>query len=162
MKALVRTTAVAVSFLACAAAYGQIDVKVKNPWVRATVPHQMGTGAFMDLTATKDVRLVAASSPITPVVEIHEMSMENNVMRMRQVPAIELSAGKTVKLEPGGYHVMLMELKNQVKEGSSVPLTLVFEDKSGKRESIEVQATVRALTAGAGGHSHGHGGQHHK
>ncbi|NLD54928.1 MAG: copper chaperone PCu(A)C [Burkholderiaceae bacterium] len=159
MKAFVRTAAVAMSLLA-SAAHGQIDVKVNDPWVRATVPHQMGTGAFMEITSTRDVRLVAASSPLTPVVEIHEMSLEGNIMKMRQVEAIDLRAGRTVKLEPGGYHVMLMELKSQVKEGSTVPVTLVFEDGSGKRESVEVQARVRPLNADA--HSHGQGAHHHK
>jgi len=103
----------------------------------------------MQLSAAKDTRLVSASSPVTPVVEVHEMAMQDNVMRMRQIPALELPAGKTVELKPGGYHVMLLDLKQQVKEGDTVPLTLVFEGKDGTRETVEVKAPVRALNASA-------------
>jgi copper(I)-binding protein len=87
------------------------------------------------------------------------MAMQDNVMRMRQVPAVELPAGKAVDLKPGGYHVMLMDLKQPVKEGDTVPLTLVFEGKDGQRETVEVKAPVRPLNSGAspsthGGHKH--------
>ncbi|MCX2862195.1 copper chaperone PCu(A)C [Paucibacter sp. PLA-PC-4] len=132
------------------------QVTIKDAWVRATVPQQKATGAFMQLSATKDSRLVAVSSSAVPVVEVHEMAMDNNVMKMRQIPALELPAGKSVELKPGGYHIMLMDLKQQVKVGDTLPLTLVFEDKAGKRETVEVKAEVRALgTAAAkhGGHS---------
>jgi copper(I)-binding protein len=157
IKALLRASAFASLFLAAAA---QAQVEVKSAWVRATVPQQRGTGAFMQITAAKDTRLVAASSTVTPVVEIHEMKLQDNVMRMRQVDAVELPAGRMVEFEPGGYHLMLMELKEQVKEGSTVPLTLVFEDSKGQRQSVDIQAPVRALTAEH--HSGGHGGMRHK
>lgn len=137
------------------AAHAQITVS--NAWVRATVAQQQATGAFMQIQAAKDTRLVSASSPVTPNVEVHEMAMQDNIMRMRQMPAVELPAGKTVELKPGGYHVMLMNLKQQVKEGDSVPLTLVFEGSDGKRESVNVSAPVRALNTSmqpaAGGHT---------
>jgi copper(I)-binding protein len=136
----------AASFLVTAA---QAQVTVKEAWVRATVPQQQATGAFMQLSAAKDTKLVAASSPVTPVVEVHEMAMQDGVMRMRQVPSVALPAGKTVELKPGGYHVMLLDLKQQVKEGDTVPLTLVFEGQDGKRESLEVKVPVRALNASA-------------
>ena len=159
MKFVIRSAAVAASMLAAVA---HAQVTVKDAWVRATVPQQNATGAFMQLQAAKNSKLVSASSPITPVVEVHEMAMENDVMKMREVPAIELPAGKTVALKPGGYHVMLMDLKQQVKEGDTVPLTLVIEGPDGKRESVEVKAPVRALTAGAepAGHD-AHGGHKH-
>jgi copper(I)-binding protein len=136
----------AASFLVTAA---QAQVTVKEAWVRATVPQQQATGAFMQLSAAQDTKLVSASSPVTPVVEVHEMAMQDGVMRMRQVPSVVLPAGKTVELKPGGYHVMLLDLKQQVKEGDTVPLTLVFEAKDGKRESLEVKVPVRALNASA-------------
>lgn len=136
----------AASFLVTAA---QAQVTVKEAWVRATVPQQQATGAFMQLSAEQDTKLVSASSPVTPVVEVHEMAMQDGVMRMRQVPSVVLPAGKTVELKPGGYHVMLLDLKQQVKEGDTVPLTLVFEGKDGKRESLEVKVPVRALNASA-------------
>ena len=122
---------------------------VDDAWVRATVPQQKATGAFMQLKATKNSKLVSASSPLTPAVEVHEMAMQDNVMKMRQVPAVELPAGKTVELKPGGYHVMLMDLKQQIKGGDTVPVTLTFEEiGSKKRFTQEVKAPVTALGAG--------------
>jgi len=133
------------------AAQAQAQVTVKDAWVRASVPQQKSTGAFMTLQAAQDSKLVAASSPVAGVTEVHEMAMQDNVMRMRQVPAIALPAGKPVELKPGGYHVMLMDLKQQVKEGEVVPLTLEIEGKDGRREKVEVRAPVRPLNAAAGG-----------
>jgi len=139
------TLSAAVLAAACGtSAFAQ--VMVKDPWVRATVPQQMATGAFMQLSAPAESRLVEVRSSVAGVVEIHEMAMEGNVMKMRAVPGVELPAGKTVELKPGGYHVMLMDLKQQMKEGEVVPVTLVIES-GGKRETIEVKATVRAPTA---------------
>ncbi len=122
------------------------QVSVTDPWVRGTVPGQMATGVFMQLKSAKDAKLVEARSPVAGVVEIHEMAMQNNVMKMRAIPALELPAGRTVELKPGGYHVMLMDLKRQVKEGETVPVTLVIES-GGKRDLVEVKAPVRAPTA---------------
>jgi copper(I)-binding protein len=90
------------------------------------------------------------------VVEIHEMAMDNNVMRMRAIPALELPAGKAVELKPGGFHVMLMGLKQQVKEGDTVSVNLVVEGQDGKRETVEVKAPVRALASPAAGAPAGH------
>jgi len=89
--------------------------------------------------------LVSASSPLTPTVEVHEMAIQGEVMRMRQVESVQLPAGKTVELKPGGYHIMLMNLKSQVKEGYVVPLTLIFENQDGSRQTLDVKAPVRAL-----------------
>lgn len=156
MKLSIQMAVLAASLLAVCA---HAQVTVKDAWVRATVPQQKATGAFMQLQAGKDSKLISATSPVTPVVEVHEMVMQDNVMKMRQVPGIDLPAGKTVELKPGGYHVMLMDLKQQVKEGDVVPITLVVEGKDGKREFVEVKAPVRALGAGVqpaahGGHTH--------
>lgn len=123
----------------------QADVTVKEPWVRATVMQQKATGAFMTLTSSTDVRLISASSPAAGIVEVHEMAMDGDVMRMRAVPQLELPAGKAVDLKPGGYHVMLMALKQPLKAGDTVPLTLVVEGRGGQRQTIEVKAPVRAL-----------------
>lgn len=140
---------------ACAAGLAQAQVSVDEAWVRATVPQQKATGAFMKLSAAKDSRLVSVSSPAAPVAEIHEMALQDNVMRMRQVQGVELPAGKTVELRPGGYHIMLMDLPRQVQAGETVPLTLVFEGKDGKRETREVQAPVRPVNASAAPAGHG-------
>jgi len=134
----------ALSFALPAAA----QVIVSDPWIRGTVPQQMATGAFMQLKSAKDAKLIEARSPAAGVVEIHEMTMENNVMRMRAVQALALPAGRTVELKPGGYHMMLMDLKQQMREGETVPVTLIVES-GGKRETVEVKAKVRAATASA-------------
>jgi copper(I)-binding protein len=129
------------------ASMAHAQVKIDDAWVRATVPQQKATGAFMKLTAAKDTRLVGVTTPLTPKAEVHEMAMQDNVMRMRQIPAIDLPAGKTVELKPGGYHLMFLDLPAQVKAGDQVPLTLTFEDRSGARQTVEVKAPVRALNA---------------
>ena len=127
------------------------QVAVAEAWVRATVPSQQATGAFMQLTATHDTRLVAAASPVARIVEVHEMRMDGGVMTMRQLAdGLPLPAGKAVALKPGGYHVMLMDLKQQIKVGDSVPLTLTFEDAAKQRTSIEVTAPAKPL--GGAGH----------
>ena len=118
---------------------------VDDAWVRATVPGQPSSGAFMHITATTDSKLVEVKSPVAKTVQIHESKMENDVMSMQAVPSIALPAGKTVNIEPEGYHVMLIDLVGQIKEGDSVPLTLIVEDSKGIKESIEVQAQARAL-----------------
>lgn len=143
------------------AATAQAQLSVKDAWVRATVPQQKATGAFMQLTAASDARLVGASSPVAGVVEIHEMAMVQDVMKMRAVASLDLPAGKTVALRPGGYHVMLMDLKGQVKDGDTVPLTLVLEGRDGKRQTVEVQAPVRPLAAAAPAAGMGHGPMGH-
>lgn len=145
-------------FIATAA---QAQVTVENPWVRATVPQQNGTGAFMQLTSKKDTKLVQAESTVAKHVEVHEMVMENNVMKMRQVPELALPAGQQVELKPGGYHIMLIDLHGQVKEGDDVPLTLTFENADGTRSAIDIKAPARPLASGPDGHGHGaagHGG----
>lgn len=134
-------------------------VEVVDPWVRATVMQQRATGAFMTLTARQNARLVAASSPVAGVVEVHEMTLgADNVMRMRAVEAVDLPAGQPVEFKPGGYHVMLLDLHGQVKEGDHVRLTLTVETTDGQREAIEVDAPARALTQQHGGASSGHHG----
>jgi copper(I)-binding protein len=124
------------------------QVAVSEPWIRGTVAQQKATGAFMLLKAERDSRLVAAKSPVAGVVEIHEMAMEKDVMKMRALPnGLELPAGKTVELKPGGYHVMLMDLKQQMKEGETIPMTLVIEGKDKKQTLVDVKAPVRPLAA---------------
>ena len=136
--------------LAFIAAPALAQVTVSDAWVRGTVPGQKATGAFMSLKSASDAALVSASSPVAGIVEIHEMAMEGGVMKMRAVPKLPLPAGKPVELKPGGYHVMLMDLKQQLKEGDTVPVTLAFTDKDGKKVTQEVKAPVKALTAPAG------------
>lgn len=128
------------------------QVAVIDPWVRGVVPAQKATGAFMHLRAAADTTLVGASSPAAKVVEIHQMSMEGGVMRMSAIDKLALPAGRTVKLEPGGYHVMLMGLVAPLKEGDSIAITLALKDKDGKPWTVDVKAPVRALSAPAPRH----------
>lgn len=131
------------------------QVTVKDPWVRGTVAAQKATGAFMQLSSAQDARLVEARSPVANIVEVHEMAMVDNMMKMRALPnGLALPAGQTVELKPGSYHVMLIDLKAPLSEGEVVPITLVVEGKDKKRETIEVKAPVRALAAPAMQHKH--------
>ncbi len=133
------------SGLLLASASAQAQVSVSQPWVRATVAQQSATGAFMELKAETASRLVEVRSPVAGVVEIHEMSMDGSVMRMRAVPGLDLPAGQSVALKPGGYHVMLMALKAPVAAGSEVPLTLVFEGADKQRQTLEIKAPAKAM-----------------
>jgi copper(I)-binding protein len=132
--------------LSAIAPFALAQVSVSEPWVRGTVPPQKATGAFMKLTSKTDAALVAAASPAAKQVEIHEMAMVNNVMRMRPIPELALPAGKVVELKPGGYHVMLMGLDHQLKKGDVVPITLTIRGKDGKTQTVEVKADVRELS----------------
>ncbi|WP_443693717.1 copper chaperone PCu(A)C [Pseudomonas protegens] len=121
--------------------------QVDNAWVRATVAGQHASGAFMDLTASSDSKLVEVQSPVAKNVQIHQSSMHNDVMSMQQVDAVALPAGQKVSLDTHGYHVMLMELTGQIKAGDKVPLTLTVENARGEKETIKVEAQARALNA---------------
>jgi copper(I)-binding protein len=141
--------------LALAAAAVSAQTSVKDGWVRSTVEPQKATGAFMQITSPQGGKLVGAQSPVAGVTEVHEMAMEGNVMKMRAVSALELPAGKAVELKPGGYHVMLMDLKQALKAGETVPLTLTVEGKDGKRETVELKLPVKAAAAApAAQHEH--------
>ena len=146
-------------FCACLCALSSFavhaEVAVDDVWARATVPQQRASGAFMNLTAEREMKLVEVASDAAEVVEIHEMRMEGDVMRMREVDHLELPAGTTVELKPGGYHVMLIDLVEPLEEGKEIELRLVFEDGAGERSEQVVSATVQALT-----HRHGTGHAH--
>lgn len=126
------------------AAFAQTTVK--DPWIRGTVAQQKATGLFAQITSTQGGRLLSAATPVAGVVEIHEMAMDGTVMRMRALAnGLELPAGKAVELKPGGYHVMLMDLKQTMKPGETVPVTLVIEGKDGRKETLELKVPVRPL-----------------
>lgn len=144
------------------------QVEVKNAWVRPAVQGQMGTGAFMTLTAPKGARLIGAASSVAGVTEIHEMAMEGNVMKMRAVPYLDLPAGTSVELKPGGYHVMLMDLNRALAIGEKITIDFRIETADGKRATLPVQVEVRtrapqgtASGAAASGKSGGAGAHKH-
>ena len=136
---------------------GIAAVDVRDAWVRPTVPGQSGTGAFMKLNAPSGARLVGVSTPAAGVAEVHEMKMEGDTMRMREVKGgLPLPARQTVELKPSGYHVMLMDLKQPMAKGATVPMTLRFEDAKGVVSTLAVQVPVGAPEGAAApaGHMH--------
>jgi len=138
------------------AAHAQV-VRIEDAWARATVPGQASSGAFMKLTAAHGARLEAVNSPAAGAAEIHEMVLQDNVMRMRPLAGLELPPGRTVELKPGGLHVMLLELKAPLVAGSTLPLELQVRDAAGALSRVMVQVPVRALGAPASsGMKHGH------
>ena len=152
MKINTLITAVLASLLLSGLAAQTQTVDVKDAWVRSTVPGQKGTGAFMKLTAKEGTKLVGVSSPVAGVGEVHEMKMDGDVMKMRAIPSIDLPAGKAVELKPGGYHVMLMDLKQALPKDSKIPLTLMFKDAKGVESKLELSVSVNSVSPAA--HKH--------
>lgn len=136
-------TAIAIMMLLAGSACAQVSVTA--PWVRATVPAQKSTGAYLHLQSAVAARLVGVSSPVAATAEMHRMDMQGETMKMRQVDSIELPAGKGVNLSSGTYHVMLVGLKRQLKEGDAVPLTLVVLGKDKRRETVTVKVPVKPI-----------------
>ena len=149
MKTLLHTAAIVTALLSAPAWAQTAAVNVEGAWARASVQGQKATGAFMRLTAKDGARLVRAESPAAGLAEVHEMKMEGDIMKMRAVPALDLPAGKTVELKPGGYHVMLLDLKAPLAKDSTVPLTLVFQDAKGVESKLNL--TVPVGTSAPGG-----------
>jgi copper(I)-binding protein len=150
-------TLVALSLTSIASAQ---NVEVKDAWARATVQGQKATGAFMTLTAKSTAKLVGATSSVAGVTEVHEMKMDNGVMKMKALEGgLELPAGKATSLKPGGYHVMLMDLKLPLQKDTTIPLTLVFKDAKGVESKMELKVPVSQTAPGGGdgmgGHQHG-------
>ena len=156
MNTLLRSLLLLAS-IGCTSAWAQ--VKVEQAWARATVQGQKATGAFMTITAPQATRLVAVSTPVAGVAEIHEMKMDGGVMKMRAMPALELPANQAVELKPGGYHLMLMDLKAPLAKDSSVALTLTFRDAKGVE--TRQQVSVPVSTSMPQGHMPAHGDHKH-
>ncbi len=117
------------------------QIKVENAWVRATVPKQQATGAFMKITSVEAVKLVAVTTVLAKTNEIHEMKMEGDVMKMRaHLNGLDIPANTTVELKSGGYHVMMMELEKTIKAGDTVPLQLQFINAKGNKQVLTVNA----------------------
>ena len=146
--------AIALALAACVGApiagahdYKLSTLSIKHPFARATPPGAEIGGAYMriDNKGSADDKLVHASSPAADAVQIHTMAMDGSVMRMREVADVDLPAGKSVTLKPGGFHLMLVGLRKPLIEGSRVPLTLTFEHAG----TIDVEVAVQSRTAGA-------------
>lgn len=135
------------------------DITIKHPWARASAGMAKAGGAFMTIKNAGHAadKLVAAKADISGKVELHTHIKDGDVMRMRQVPHIDVPAMGKAVLQPGGLHVMFMGLKNPLKEGSKFPLTLVFE-KAGE---MTVDVTVKGVGAMGAGHKHDMKGMKH-
>lgn len=156
-----RLTLIALAFASLSTAAVAQAVDVKGAWARATVQGQMASGAFMQLTAKEGSKLVGISSPVAGVAEVHEMKMDGDVMKMRAVEGgLDLPAGKVVALTPGGYHVMLMDLKTPLKKDTTIPMTLTFKDAKGVQSTMAIKVPVSS-TAPAGAGAAGHAGHQH-
>ena len=152
MKALRPFTVLAVAL--SLSGYAMAQTTVEDAWARATVPGQPATGAFMTLTADSDSTLLSVQSPAAKDTQIHQSTMKGDVMSMLPVDEVSLPAGEPVVFDANGYHVMLMGLVKQVKEGDAVPLTLKIKNAQGEEETLEVNAVARALNAPDHAHAH--------
>jgi copper(I)-binding protein len=145
----IRSSIAAIGLLATLG--GQVwaqNVDVQGAWARATVQGQKATGAFMTLMSREGSRLVAVASPVASVTEVHEMAMEGDVMKMRAIAGLDLPAGKAVELKPGGYHVMLMDLKLPLQKDTTIPLTLTFKNAKGVESKTELKVPVVQMAPG--------------
>ena len=123
-----------------------INIKVEDAWIRATAPGQQVAGAYMQITSPVNATLLKVQSPVAGRMEIHLMRMNHGVMEMREVQTLALPKGETVKLVPGGFHLMLFDLKQPFKGGETVPIKLIIQMPDKKRETVKVVAQVRALS----------------
>ena len=147
----------ALAALLCAAAAPAVlaqSVKVENAWARATVPGQKTGSVYVELTSESDAALVAAGSPVAARTELHSMTMDGGVMRMRALPRVELPARKKVSLAPGGTHIMLVDLKQPLKAGDKVPVTLSVQASGTSLTTLKLEVPVRAAASAAETHKH--------
>lgn len=121
-------------------------VEISDAWARATAPGQEVGAAYMSLKSAKSAKLLKVKSSAAGSVEIHEMSMNNGVMKMRMLDVLELPAGRTVKLEPGGFHLMLIDLKKPLKAGDHIEISLILKDSRGTLSTQKVSLPVKSLS----------------
>ena len=115
-------------------------VQVIDAWVRPTVKGQQTTGVYLKITARESIRLVGVRSSFSNAAEIHEMKMNKDVMTMSALESLELPAGETIELKPGGMHIMLTGLKSAIQKNTKVPLILLLKDSKGVQSQISVSA----------------------
>lgn len=159
MPILFRTLLPTLAIVCAQAAHAQspAPVAAEGAWARATVQGQRSSGAFMTLVAREPVTLVRIVTPVAGVAEVHEMKMEGDVMRMRAVDAVELAPRQPLALRPGGYHLMLQELKAPLRAGTSIPLTLVFRTAAGEERQLALQVPVSVAAPPEAGAATTHG-----
>ena len=128
-------------FTACAKA--ESDIIISNAWAKATVPGQQVAAAYMSLRSKEGATLVKAESNLAGTTELHSMTMENDVMKMRMLKELPIPAGKTVNLEPGGYHLMLFDLKQPLEAGKNAELKLHFRTNAGNMQSMTLNLPIK-------------------
>ena len=149
------------AFLLLSALANAQNVSVSNAWARASVKGQNATGVFMSLKASSNTKLIAVSSSVAKVSEVHQMSMDNNVMKMTALPnGLDLGAGSVVELKPGSYHIMLMDLKKTLEKDTEIDVHLTFQDPAGKKTQMELKVPVLLQPAFAEGSGMAHGADH--
>jgi periplasmic copper chaperone A len=154
---LFTASAITAAAILSQAAFAQVaetpsPVTVSNAWAKTTVPGGKVSAAYMDIRSTTPVKLLKAETSIAGNVEIHNMKMNDGVMEMKAVDAIDVPANKTVSLKPGGYHVMLMMLAASINKGDTVPIKLTFEGADKKPFTVDVKA--KAQENNSGDHKH--------
>ncbi len=122
----------------------ETEVAITDSWVRENAPGQSVGAAYMTLNSPKDSTLVKVETPVAGTVEIHSMSMENNVMKMRMLKELPLKAGTPEKLAPGGFHLMLFDLKTPLKAGKNAVFRLSFKDNAGNITQQNVSMPIKA------------------
>jgi periplasmic copper chaperone A len=134
---------IAAAIVAASAAQAQpAPVAVASPWARVVLQGQSNSAAYMTLTAREPLTLTGASTPAAGIVEVHEMWMDGDVMKMRARESVPLRPGEPLAFRPGGYHFMLMGLKAAFRPGTVVPMTLQFRDAQGNARELQVQVPV--------------------
>ena len=122
----------------------QDSIEIKNQWVRASNDGQDVSAAYMTIVSNEDTSLIKIDSDVADVIEIHSMSMENGVMKMRMLDTLDLIAGKPTELSPGGFHLMLFDLKKPLAAGKEAHFTLHFKNKAGQEKTISVTSAIKA------------------
>lgn len=122
----------------------QDSIEIKNQWVRASNDGQDVSAAYMTIVSNEDTSLIAIDSDVADVIEIHSMSMENGVMKMRMLDTLDLIADKPTELSPGGFHLMLFDLKKPLTAGKEAHFTLHFKNKAGQEKTISVTSPIKA------------------
>lgn len=125
---------------------------ITDAWVKTSTPGGSVSAAYMNIKSATPLKLVKAESPVAGMVEIHEMKMNDGVMEMKALDAVNVPVDKLVKLAPGGVHVMLMQVKKPIKKGDKVPMVLTFEDEAKKPLIVTLEAIAKEHNAG--GHNH--------
>ena len=164
--ALLTLAALTLAVPALAHGFKAGSLEIEHPWARATADGASNGAVYMVLSNEGKVadRLISAASPVATNVELHAHLDDNGVMRMREVKAIDLAPDATVKLMPGGLHVMLFGLKEPLKKGTLFPLTLTFEKAGAVAVEVAVQGAGDLKSDHEGmdhDHGHDHGGHDH-